>query len=168
MLKSPPHLGRVKTLLEMFPQAQFVHIVRDPAEVFASTKRLWQALFKTQGLQVFHGDWLEEFVYDNFDRMYVLRSKHTLDTSARFGRAAIYRNDDVDLNQGMTPWEMGKIGKTRDYKRRLIPILAGLVWYVAESVSLLRPGGEINARQQQTKSGQLQRRKSLVENKPCE
>ncbi len=70
VLKSPPHLGKVKTLVEEFPRAQFVHIVRHPAEVYASTKRLWQALFHTQGLQAYSGDWLDEFVLTNFERLY--------------------------------------------------------------------------------------------------
>ena len=38
LLKSPPHTGRIKLLLEMFPQAKFVHIYRDPYRVFQSTK----------------------------------------------------------------------------------------------------------------------------------
>jgi omega-hydroxy-beta-dihydromenaquinone-9 sulfotransferase len=38
LLKSPPHTGRIKLLLQMFPQARFVHIHRDPYRVFQSTK----------------------------------------------------------------------------------------------------------------------------------
>ena len=41
VLKSPPNLGRISTLLEIFPQAQFVHIVRDPYRVYPSTRKLW-------------------------------------------------------------------------------------------------------------------------------
>jgi omega-hydroxy-beta-dihydromenaquinone-9 sulfotransferase len=40
-LKSPPHLGRVALLLKMFPEAQFIHIVRNPYAVYLSTRRLW-------------------------------------------------------------------------------------------------------------------------------
>jgi hypothetical protein len=36
ILKSPPHTGRIKLLLEMFPGAKFVHIHRDPCAVFPS------------------------------------------------------------------------------------------------------------------------------------
>ncbi|MEE2705852.1 MAG: sulfotransferase [Planctomycetota bacterium] len=71
ILKSPPHLGRVATLLKMFPDAKFVHIVRDPFAVFASSLRLWRSLFATQAMQVpNHCDWLEDFVLDTFDRLY--------------------------------------------------------------------------------------------------
>jgi hypothetical protein len=38
LLKSPPHTARVRLLLEMFPQARFIHVCRDPYRVFQSTR----------------------------------------------------------------------------------------------------------------------------------
>lgn len=38
VLKSPANTGRVKTLLELFPDARFVHINRNPYDIFRSTK----------------------------------------------------------------------------------------------------------------------------------
>jgi omega-hydroxy-beta-dihydromenaquinone-9 sulfotransferase len=38
VLKSPANTGRIKTLLEMFPDAKFVHIRRNPYDVFQSHK----------------------------------------------------------------------------------------------------------------------------------
>jgi hypothetical protein len=71
ILKSPPHTARLQTLLEMFPDARFIHIVRDPITVFASTVRTWQALNFVQGLHV-PGDesWLDEYVLHTFEEMY--------------------------------------------------------------------------------------------------
>jgi omega-hydroxy-beta-dihydromenaquinone-9 sulfotransferase len=40
VLKSPGHTCRIKVLLEMFPEARFVHIRRNPLDVFRSTKHL--------------------------------------------------------------------------------------------------------------------------------
>jgi hypothetical protein len=37
VLKSPAHTGRIKLLLEVFPHARFVHIHRNPYEVFQSS-----------------------------------------------------------------------------------------------------------------------------------
>ena len=38
VLKSPPHTARIRLLLELFPQARFVHIHRDPYRVFQSQR----------------------------------------------------------------------------------------------------------------------------------
>ncbi len=70
MLKSPTHTCRIPALLELFPGARFIHIVRDPHIVFPSTINLWKALYETQGLQrpTFAG--LEERVFDTFTHLY--------------------------------------------------------------------------------------------------
>ena len=62
VLKSPQHLGRVGVLLEAFPDARFVHIVRDPHAVFPSTVKLWKALFEIHALQTPRFEGLEEHV----------------------------------------------------------------------------------------------------------
>lgn len=70
VLKSPPHTARVKTLLEMFPDARFVHIVRDPYVLFASNVKLWKTLYKFQGLQEPRYAGLEDYVFTCFEHMY--------------------------------------------------------------------------------------------------
>lgn len=71
VVKSPPHTGRVRVLLKMFPDAKFVHLVRDPFDMYASTVNLWKSLNEVQRLQA-AGDqaWVEEYVLDNLQRMY--------------------------------------------------------------------------------------------------
>lgn len=41
LLKSPPHTARIRTILEMFPDARFVHIHRDPYRVFQSQRHFF-------------------------------------------------------------------------------------------------------------------------------
>lgn len=41
LLKSPPHTARIRHLLEMFPDARFVHIHRDPYTVFQSQRHFF-------------------------------------------------------------------------------------------------------------------------------
>ncbi len=52
VLKSPPHMARVRVLLEMFPDAKFIHIVRNPYDVYVSTHGLWRDLFANAHLQI--------------------------------------------------------------------------------------------------------------------
>jgi hypothetical protein len=70
ILKSPTHSCRIKVLLQMFYDARFVHIVRDPYVVFPSTVNLWKSLYRTHGLQrpTFAG--LEEQVFATFNHLY--------------------------------------------------------------------------------------------------
>jgi hypothetical protein len=70
VLKSPPHTARVGVLAEMFPEARFLHVVRDPFVVFPSTMRLWRSLHHSQALQVDTGEALERYVFAAFDEMY--------------------------------------------------------------------------------------------------
>jgi omega-hydroxy-beta-dihydromenaquinone-9 sulfotransferase len=70
VLKSPPHTARIRVLLEMFPKAKFVHIVRDPYVIFPSTVNLWKRLYRDEGLQVPTYKGLDEHVFSSFERMY--------------------------------------------------------------------------------------------------
>ncbi len=70
VLKSPPHTARIKILLELFPDARFIHIVRDPYVVFPSTVKLWQRLYQDQGFQRPNYNGLDEHVLDTLCRMY--------------------------------------------------------------------------------------------------
>jgi omega-hydroxy-beta-dihydromenaquinone-9 sulfotransferase len=52
VLKSPPHTGRIRLLLELFPDARFVHIRRDPYTVFRSTRHMYATTMRFWQLQV--------------------------------------------------------------------------------------------------------------------
>jgi omega-hydroxy-beta-dihydromenaquinone-9 sulfotransferase len=72
VLKSPPNTARLKTLTRLFPDARYIHIARDPFEVYPSTVRMLRALMSVQGLQnppMIDG-WLEEYVLAAFERMF--------------------------------------------------------------------------------------------------
>ncbi len=80
VLKSPQHTCRIKHLAELFPNAKFVYIVRDPMVVFPSTVRLWQVIHESQSLQVPTHQGLEEVVINEFNEMHrlVQRDQATL------------------------------------------------------------------------------------------
>ena len=70
ILKSPPHTCRIPVLLELFPDARFVHIVRDPYAVFSSTVNLWKTLHRIQSFQTPTHAGLEQRVFDTFNHFH--------------------------------------------------------------------------------------------------
>ena len=70
VLKSPPHTARVKTILERYPDAKFIHIHRNPYTLFPSTYNLWVKLSRTHGVQIPKEEHLAEKVLSDFERMY--------------------------------------------------------------------------------------------------
>lgn len=70
IIKSPTHTGRVGWLAKAFPDAKFIHITRDPRELFPSTCRLWRGLDEVQSLQRPNHEGLEDYVVQCFQRMY--------------------------------------------------------------------------------------------------
>lgn len=70
ILKSPTHSCRLPVLLELFPDARFVHIVRDPRVVFPSTVNLWKSLHESHGMQKPSFQGLEEYVFTTFNHLY--------------------------------------------------------------------------------------------------
>jgi hypothetical protein len=69
IIKCPPHTSRIRILLEMFPEARFVYIVREPNTLFASTVHLWKSLYSKHGMQVPRFEGLEEYVLETFVRI---------------------------------------------------------------------------------------------------
>jgi len=69
VLRNASNTGRVRQVLEMFPQAKFVHLRRNPYVVYAAQSRRWTELLKLWSLQ----DGLpcagDELVLDFFRRM---------------------------------------------------------------------------------------------------
>jgi omega-hydroxy-beta-dihydromenaquinone-9 sulfotransferase len=51
ILKNPTHSFRIKVLLDVFPDAKFIHIVRDPYVVYPSTIHLHKSLYRIHALQ---------------------------------------------------------------------------------------------------------------------
>lgn len=80
VLKSPLNTFRIPLLLELFPDARFVHIVRNPYDVFPSTVHVWKSLYQRQGFQVPDYKGLDEYVFDTYLRMHgqLDRTRHLI------------------------------------------------------------------------------------------
>lgn len=65
LLKNPHNTGRVKELLELFPDAKFIFIHRDPYTVYRSTKKLYMQMIGSQFLQFLSQKEIEKLIVDN-------------------------------------------------------------------------------------------------------
>ncbi len=69
VIKNPVNTGRVKALLELYPDAKFVYIYRNPITVFLSTFKFFDELFPTLWFQTVDKEFLEEMILDVFVRL---------------------------------------------------------------------------------------------------
>ena len=69
VLKNPHNTGRIKVLQEMYPNAKFIFIHRNPYDVFRSTITLYERAVKTQFLQEFSEEELNELVLYCYEKM---------------------------------------------------------------------------------------------------
>ena len=51
ILKNCAHTGRIRVLLDLFPDAKFIHMTRNPYDLFLSTRRLWEVVLWRSQLQ---------------------------------------------------------------------------------------------------------------------
>jgi len=70
VLKNPSHTARIAPLLELYPEAQFVHICRNPYEVFCSTLRMYERMFPAFFLQQPRREEAESYILDAYCGIY--------------------------------------------------------------------------------------------------
>lgn len=62
--KNPPNTGRISVLLDMFPEARFVFIHRNPIEVFLSTRNFFFKMLPHLQLQTIESEALEAVIFE--------------------------------------------------------------------------------------------------------
>ena len=69
LMKSPANTARVKEILELFPDARFIFIHRDPLTGYASNLRLYQKILPQQALHSLTHKEIEDFVLASYRLM---------------------------------------------------------------------------------------------------
>lgn len=69
VLKNPHNTGRVKEILELFPDARFVFLHRDPYTVYRSTKKLYNRMINSQFLQFIPQIEIQRMIIENNARI---------------------------------------------------------------------------------------------------
>ena len=68
--KNPPHTGRVKELVKMFPDAKFIYLMRNPYTVFESTRSFFTNTIKPLKLEDISDTQLESNILDIYMKLY--------------------------------------------------------------------------------------------------
>lgn len=66
LLKNPAHTGRIPHLLKLFPNAKFIHVIRNPLPVYASTCKLIEKFLDLFSLQKYDLDGVSEHVLERY------------------------------------------------------------------------------------------------------
>jgi len=80
VLKNPPNTARIKQLVELYPDAKFIHIYRNPYEVFFSTRRLYEGIMPLFALQDYDMKEIEKNIFYFYRAMYekFFRERHLI------------------------------------------------------------------------------------------
>ena len=66
VMKSPENLGRIKEILEVFPDAKFLHIYRNPINVYFSTERLYSITIPMVAYQHCEPEVIQDFILESY------------------------------------------------------------------------------------------------------
>ena len=69
LLKNRINIGRVDHLLRLFPDAKFIHIVRNPYNVYPSLMKLYRTMLPLYQLDDYNWSEMEEFLVENYSRV---------------------------------------------------------------------------------------------------
>ena len=68
--KNPPHTGRVKELVKMFPNAKFIYLIRNPYTVFESTRSFFTNTIQPLMLQNISNEELQANILEVYSKLY--------------------------------------------------------------------------------------------------
>ncbi len=70
LLKSPANTARVKQILSLYPDAKFIHIYRNPFDVYQSYLHLFHKLLPMLSFQQITDEAIEELIFASYIEMY--------------------------------------------------------------------------------------------------
>ncbi len=106
--KNPPHTGRIKALSELYPNAKFVYLMRNPYTVFESTRNFFKNTIRPLELHSISEEQMEQNILRNYMELYCAYKEQKKCVSPE----SIYevRFEDIEQNA---------LGITEDIYRKL-------------------------------------------------
>ena len=130
--KNPPHTGRVKTLVEMFPNAKFIYLKRNPYTVFESTRSFFTNTIQPLRLQEISNEQIESNFIEVYRRLFYKyeEQKHLIPEGnlvevkfEDFEQDAFAMTEDIYKKLNLPGFEESKaeiekyLGKKKGYKK---------------------------------------------------
>jgi hypothetical protein len=69
VVKNPLNTGKIKLLLDMFPDAKFIHIYRNPVVTYLSTNKFYKSLLPATYLQDYKEDDITDKIIGNYRKL---------------------------------------------------------------------------------------------------
>jgi hypothetical protein len=128
VLKSPPHTCRIRLLLQLFPQARFVHIHRNPYAVFPSSRKTFQVALEMHRLQRRPDEW-DEWILRQYRTMYdVFFEERSLIPAGHFHEVCYERLEEDPVGEVRRVYEalsLPDFGQVEPALRRYVGSIAG-------------------------------------------
>ena len=70
LLKSPNHTARIQLILELYPRAKFIHIRRNPYDVYRSLVHMARQVIPVWGLQTYPSETISDMVIAIYRQLY--------------------------------------------------------------------------------------------------
>ena len=100
VVKSPFDTARVAAILELFPDAKFIYLERDPAAVFASNEKLFASILPLISLQEVKEDHIEQIIFESYKA--TIREFQQQKTSIAEGNLVAIQYEDFIQDQEKT------------------------------------------------------------------
>lgn len=132
LLKSPANTGRVKEILELYPDACFIHIHRHPYAVYQSNEKLYEKILPLLSFQKADNKLLENYILYSFEKMYrkYFDNRTNIPVNQLFELSytdfvsaptellkKAYEHLDLGIFEKAEPYFMEEIKSTNDYRK---------------------------------------------------
>lgn len=109
--KNPPHTGRLKHLVELFPDAKFIYLMRNPYTVFESSRSFFRNTMKPLKLEDLSEEQLAQNILKTYTKLYNKYEEQ---------KACVPKGNLIEVK--FEDFEADSLGKTREiYETLSIP-----------------------------------------------
>ncbi len=117
VIKNPLNTAKIKLLLEMFPDAKFIHIYRNPVITYLSTKRFFSGLIPTLCLEKYDPKYIHKKILENYKNLMqdffeiknLIPEKNLYELKFEdFEKDSLHYLKEIYAQFGLTTWDLAE------------------------------------------------------------